>query len=39
MLRPIGNIIYFMPPYVINTDEIKQLASVAMAGIDLATRG
>jgi adenosylmethionine-8-amino-7-oxononanoate aminotransferase len=39
LLRPIGNIIYFMPPYVINADEIKQLARVAMAGIDLATRG
>ena len=38
LLRPIGNVIYFMPPYVINSEEIKQLASVAMAGIDLATR-
>ena len=39
LLRPIGNVIYFMPPYVINSDEIRQLAKVAMAGIDLATRG
>ncbi|MDX2416245.1 MAG: adenosylmethionine--8-amino-7-oxononanoate transaminase [Xanthomonadales bacterium] len=38
LLRPIGNVIYFMPPYVINSDEIKLLAKVAMAGIDLATR-
>jgi len=38
LLRPIGNVIYFMPPYVINSDEIRQLAKVAMAGIDLATR-
>ncbi len=37
LLRPIGNVIYFMPPYVINSDEIKLLAKVAMAGIDLAT--
>jgi adenosylmethionine-8-amino-7-oxononanoate aminotransferase len=38
LLRPIGNVIYFMPPYVINSDEIGLLARVAMAGIDLATR-
>jgi len=39
LLRPIGNVIYFMPPYVISTGEIELLARVAMAGIDLATRG
>jgi len=39
LLRPIGNVVYFMPPYVINADEIQLMASVAMAGIDLATRG
>ena len=38
LLRPIGNVVYFMPPYVINSDEIKLMAKVAMAGIDLATR-
>lgn len=38
LLRPIGNVVYFMPPYVINADEIKLMAKVAMAGIDLATR-
>jgi adenosylmethionine-8-amino-7-oxononanoate aminotransferase len=37
LLRPIANVVYFMPPYVINTDEISQMADVAMAGIDLAT--
>jgi adenosylmethionine-8-amino-7-oxononanoate aminotransferase len=37
LLRPIGNVVYFMPPYVINSDEIKLMAKVAMAGIDLAT--
>jgi len=37
LLRPIGNVIYFMPPYVINSKEIGLLAKVAMAGIDLAT--
>jgi len=39
LLRPIGNVIYFMPPYVISTGEIELLARVAIAGIDLATRG
>jgi len=38
LLRPIGNVIYFMPPYVINSEEIELLAQVAIAGIDLATR-
>jgi len=38
LLRPIGNVIYFMPPYVVNSDEISLMAKVAMAGIDLATR-
>jgi adenosylmethionine-8-amino-7-oxononanoate aminotransferase len=38
LLRPIGNVIYFMPPYVITPSEIGLLAKVAMAGIDLATR-
>ena len=37
LLRPIGNVIYFMPPYVITPAEIDLLAKVAMAGIDLAT--
>jgi len=39
LLRPIGNVIYFMPPYVINAEEIGLLARAAIAGIDLATRG
>jgi adenosylmethionine-8-amino-7-oxononanoate aminotransferase len=38
LLRPIGNVVYFMPPYVINHDEIELMAKVAMAGIDLATK-
>ena len=36
LLRPIGNVVYFMPPYVINEDEIARMAEVAMAGIDRA---
>ena len=39
LLRPIGNVVYFMPPYVISSDEIRLMAKVAMAGIDLATSG
>ena len=38
LLRPLGNVIYFMPPYVITPEEINLMASVAAAGIDLATR-
>ncbi|NND45588.1 MAG: adenosylmethionine--8-amino-7-oxononanoate transaminase [Xanthomonadales bacterium] len=38
LLRPIGNVVYFMPPYVINEAEIAQMAEAAIGGIDLATR-
>ncbi len=38
LLRPLGNVVYFMPPYVINEDQIRHLARVAREGIDLATR-
>jgi len=38
LLRPLGNVIYFMPPYVIMPGEIDHLATVAAEGIDLATR-
>lgn len=37
LLRPIGNVVYFMPPYVINQDEIAQMAQTAIDGIDVAT--
>lgn len=37
LLRPIGNVVYFMPPYVITPDEIDFLIDVACTGIDLAT--
>ena len=39
LLRPIGNVVYFMPPYVINQDEIDLMAKAAIAGIELATKG
>lgn len=38
LLRPLGNVVYFMPPYVITEAEIEQMVSVAQAGIELATR-
>jgi adenosylmethionine-8-amino-7-oxononanoate aminotransferase len=38
LLRPLGNVVYFMPPYVITTDEIRHLAEVAFNGIDRACR-
>ncbi|HFQ14365.1 MAG TPA: adenosylmethionine--8-amino-7-oxononanoate transaminase [Gammaproteobacteria bacterium] len=38
LLRPLGNVIYFMPPYVISQDEIELMAETAIAGIDIATR-
>lgn len=33
LLRPLGNVVYFMPPYVISDDEIDHLARVAIDGI------
>jgi len=37
LLRPIGNVVYFMPPYVITPDEIDLMVDVAREGIELAT--
>mgnify|MGYP003768886915 CR=1 FL=1 len=37
LLRPLGDIIYFMPPYVVTLDEIDFMVDVAAQGIDLAT--
>jgi len=38
LLRPLGNVIYFMPPYIINEDEIRLMADVAWDGIQLAIK-
>jgi len=37
LLRPIGNVVYFMPPYVVTPDEIDRLVAAARAGIEAAT--
>jgi adenosylmethionine-8-amino-7-oxononanoate aminotransferase len=36
LLRPLGDVIYFMPPYVITPEEIDFLVKVAREGIDRA---
>ncbi len=38
LLRPLGNVIYFMPPYVISHEEIDLMVEVAREGLDLAVR-
>jgi adenosylmethionine-8-amino-7-oxononanoate aminotransferase len=38
LLRPLGNVIYFMPPYVINEQEIALMVEVAWQGIQLAVK-
>lgn len=38
LLRPMADVIYFMPPYVITPEEIRLMAQVAIEGIDRATR-
>jgi adenosylmethionine---8-amino-7-oxononanoate aminotransferase len=37
LLRPLGNVVYFMPPYVIAPEEIDLMVAVAREGIELAT--
>jgi adenosylmethionine---8-amino-7-oxononanoate aminotransferase len=37
LLRPVGNVVYFMPPYVIAPEEIDLMVDVAREGIGLAT--
>ena len=38
LLRPLGNVIYFMPPYVITEQEIQLMVNVAWDGIQQAVR-
>ena len=39
LLRPLGNVVYFMPPYVVTTQDIDQLVDTALEGIDQAVSG
>lgn len=36
LLRPLGNVVYFMPPYVISDEEIDLMTDIAHEGIELA---
>ncbi len=38
ILRPLGDVVYFMPPYCITPNEIDLMVDVAIEGIDLAVR-
>lgn len=35
MLRPLGNVIYFMPPYVISEEEIEMVVNGALRAIEM----
>jgi adenosylmethionine-8-amino-7-oxononanoate aminotransferase len=37
LLRPVGNVIYFMPPYIVNDAEIDFMVATAAEGLELAT--
>jgi adenosylmethionine---8-amino-7-oxononanoate aminotransferase len=37
LLRPLGNVVYLMPPYVVTAEQIRWLVQVAAEGIELAT--
>jgi adenosylmethionine-8-amino-7-oxononanoate aminotransferase len=37
LLRPVGHVVYFMPPYVISPEEIELMVTVAREGIEKAT--
>ena len=39
LLRPLGNVIYFMPPYVISDEEIALMVEVAAEGLERAVAG
>ncbi len=38
LMRPIANVVYFIPPYVITESQIQYLAKVAWQGIQLAVK-
>ena len=38
LLRPLGNVVYFMPPFCITPEEIDRMVGVAVEGIEAALR-
>jgi adenosylmethionine-8-amino-7-oxononanoate aminotransferase len=38
LLRPLGNVVYLMPPYTITPEQIHLLVEIMLEGINLATR-
>jgi adenosylmethionine-8-amino-7-oxononanoate aminotransferase len=38
LLRPIGPVVYAMPPYVVTRDEVALIAEAAQRGVEVATR-
>jgi len=36
LLRPLGNVMYFMPPYIVNETELDLMTGVAAAGLERA---
>ncbi len=38
LLRPLGNVVYLMPPYVVTDEEIVLMCQTAIDGIERATR-
>jgi adenosylmethionine-8-amino-7-oxononanoate aminotransferase len=39
LLRPLGDVIYFMPPYILSGEEVKLMSQTAIAAINEAVRG
>jgi len=37
LLRPLGNVVYFMPPYIIDDEQVEMMARAAIEGIERAT--
>jgi adenosylmethionine-8-amino-7-oxononanoate aminotransferase len=38
LLRPIGNVVYFMPPYIITPEQIRWMVATAAEAIDEGLR-